>query len=262
MAEDILLEERDGIATITFNRPDQRNAISYQMWLDLQRLLVDLEGSDRVRAVVFTGAGSEAFSAGADIKDFDLYRDSAAKARVYAAASEGAMDMAETLSKPTIALIKGYCMGGACELTTALDLRIAADNARLGIPAARLGITIGYKEMRRLVEVVGPATAKYMLLTARQLKAEEALRLGLVHAVLPLSEIEEFTYTLAKEVAALGPMAHRLNTRVLRKVMEDPFLRSLTPEEEALPFQVFDSEDYREGRRAFLEKRRPSFRGR
>ncbi|MCS7207534.1 MAG: enoyl-CoA hydratase-related protein [Dehalococcoidia bacterium] len=260
MSQDILLTVSDGIATITFNRPTQRNAMNYQMWLDLQRLMVDLEHDPQVRVVVFTGAGDEAFSAGADIKDFDLYRNNADKARLYAHASEGAMDMIEALPKPTISLIKGYCIGGGCELATATDIRIGADNARLGITAARLGITIGFKEMRRLVDCVGPAGAKYILLTARLLDAQEALRLGLLHQVVPLAEVEAYTYRLAQEIANLGPLSHRYNKRILHKVITDPALR-LTPEEEAMPFRVFDSQDYHEGRRAFLEKRKPQFQG-
>lgn len=260
MSEDILLKVADGIATVTFNRPAQRNAINYQMWLDLQRIAVDLEHDPQVRVVVFTGAGDEAFSAGADIKDFDLYRNNADKARLYARASEGAMDLIEDLSKPTISLIKGYCVGGGCELTTATDIRIGADNARMGITAARLGITIGYKEMRRLVDCVGPAGAKYILLTARLLDAQEALRMGLLHQVFPLAEVEAYTYRLAQEMAALGPLSHRYNKRILRKVIADPALH-LSPEEEAMPFLVFDSQDYHEGRRAFLEKRKAQFQG-
>ena len=119
MGQDILLDEQDGIATVTLNRPDRRNAISYEMWLELQRLAVDLEASSSssVRVVVFRGAGDEAFSAGADIKGFELYRNNSAKAQIYASAVDGAMDAVEALSKPTICLIKGYCVGGGCELT-------------------------------------------------------------------------------------------------------------------------------------------------
>jgi enoyl-CoA hydratase len=261
VAADILLTVADGIATVTFNRPQQRNAITYQMWLDLQRIAIDLERDPAVRVVVFTGAGDEAFSAGADIKDFDVYRDNADKARLYSQAAEGAMDRIEALSKPAICMIKGYCVGGGCELTTAADIRIGADNARLGITAARLGIAIGYKEIQRLAACVGPAWAKYILLTARLLDAQEALRIGLLHQVVPIGEVEAYTYRLAQEMAALAPLSHRVIKRMLRKVLEDPALR-LTPEEEALPFLLFDSQDYHEGRRAFLEKRRAQFQGR
>ena len=139
-------KSEDGIATVTINRPEQRNAISYPMWMEFQRIAGELEASRSVRVVVFRGAGDKAFSTGADIKGFGEHRRDSAKAREYAAAVEGAMDAVEGISKPTICLIKGYCVGGGFELTHACDLRIAADDARMGITAARLGICIGYRE--------------------------------------------------------------------------------------------------------------------
>lgn len=262
MGEDILLELQDGIATVTFNRPAQRNAINYHGWLELQRIAIDLEHDDSVKVVVFTGAGDEAFSAGADIKDFDLYRDNSAKARVYAAAFDGAMDAIEAMSKPTICLIKGYCVGGGCEMSLAADIRIAADNSRFGIPVARLGILVGYKEMRRLVQLVGPGNASYILLTGRLLDAQEALRIGLVNTVVPLAEVREHTYKLAKEMVPLAPLSQRRHKQILRTVLRNPSLAGLTPEEEHLPFANFDSEDFHEGRRAFIERRAPQFKGR
>jgi len=259
---DILVEQRDGIATVTFNRPDQRNAISYDMWLELQKLAEDLDTSPSVRLVVFRGSGDEAFSAGADIKDFEIHRSDSAKAHVYDSAVEGGMDAVEALSRPTICLIKGYCVGGGFELTHACDLRIAADNARMGIPAARLGISIGYQEMRRLVQLAGRGGALDILLTGRLMDAHEALRLGLVHRVVPLAQVEEYTYDLAQQVARLAPLSHRAHKKIIRTVLDDPALSSLSPEKEALPFMHFDTQDFQEGRRAFLEKRRPEFKGR
>lgn len=262
MGEDILLERQDGIATVTFNRPAQRNAINYHGWLELQRIAIDLEHDDSVKVVVFTGAGDEAFSAGADIKDFDLYRDNSAKAKVYAAAFDGAMDAIEAISRPTICLIKGFCVGGGCEMSLAADIRIAADNSRFGIPVARLGILVGYREMRRLVQLVGPGNASYILLTGRLLDAQEALRIGLVNAVVPLAEVREHTYKLAREMVPLAPLSQRRHKQILRTVLRNPSLAGLTPEEEHLPFTNFDSEDFHEGRRAFIERRTPQFKGR
>ena len=261
MSQDILVDRRDGIATVTFNRPEQRNAISYSMWQDLSRICIDLEAARDVRVVVFRGAGDEAFSAGADIKDFDEYRDSAAKARVYASAVEGAMDAVEGLSKPTLCLIKGYCVGGGFELTHACDIRIASDTARVGITAARLGICIGYKEMRRLVQTAGRAAAMDILLTGRLVDAREALHLGLVSQVVDSAQVEEHAYDTAARIARLAPLSHKAHKEIVRTVAEDPGLTALTPEQEALPFAHFDSKDFLEGRRAFLEKRRAEFRG-
>ena len=262
MSEEILLEERDGIATVTFNRPGQHNAISYAMWLRLKELALDLESSPSVRVVVFRGAGDQAFSTGADIKDFEAHRSDGARARVYAAAVDGALDAIEALSRPTICLIKGYCVGGGCELTHACDLRIAADNSRFGITAARLGISVGYGEMRRLAHLAGRGGALYILLTAGIMDAQAALHTGLVHEVVPLDQVDEQTYGLAEKVAELAPLSHKAHKEVLRTVLDRPDLSGLTPEENDLPFLHFDTEDFQEGRRAFLEKRRPEFKGR
>ena len=158
-------------------------------------------------------------------------------------------------------MIKGYCVGGGCELTLAADIRIAADNARLGIPAARLGIVIGYQEMRRLVDLIGPGNASYMLLSARMLDAHEARSMGLVNAVLPLDEIDGYVARLAQEVAELAPLSHRVHKQILHKVMRDSD-KPLNSYETALPYVNFDSEDFQEGRRAFIERRKPNFKGR
>ena len=262
MAEEILVERQDGVATVTFNRPDQRNAISYDNWLELRRIAEELDRDNAVKAVVLTGAGEKAFSSGADIKDFELYRNESESARTYAAAFDGAMDAVEALSKPTISMIRGFCVGGGCELSMATDIRVAADNGRFGIPVARLGILVGYKEMRRLVNLVGPGNASYILLSARLLDADEALGIGLVNRVLPLDEVQEFTYTLAEEMVPLAPLSQRRHKQILQTVLRNPSLEGLSADEEHLPFANFDSEDFHEGRSAFLERRPPQFTGR
>ena len=262
VGEDLLLHKSDGIATITFNRPDQRNAIDYHSWLELRRLAIDLERDDDVRVVVFTGAGDRAFSSGADIKDFQDYRDNSEKARIYADAFDGAMDAIEALSKPTLCLIKGFCVGGGCELSMATDIRIAADNSRFGIPVARLGILVGYREMRRLLNLVGPGNASYVLLSARLLDAPEALRIGLVNEVVPLDEIQDYTYQLAGEMVPLAPLSQKRHKQIRQITLQNPALSGLTPEQELLPFTNFDSEDFQEGRSAFIERRQPRFKGR
>ena len=262
MTEDILASSQDGVATVTFNRPTQRNAISYHGWHELRRIALDLERDDSVKVVVFTGAGDAAFSAGADIKDFESYRNDSFKARVYAEAFDGAMDTIEAMSKPTICMIKGFCVGGGCELSMATDIRIAADNSRFGIPVARLSILVGYKEMRRLVRLVGPGNASYILLSARLIDAQEAHRIGLVTQVVPLDDITEITYDLAHEMVPLAPLSQARHKRILQTVLNNPGLESLTEEEESLPFANFDSEDFHEGRAAFIERRQPNFKGR
>ena len=262
MAGDITLEQQDGVATVTLSRPDQRNAVDYQGWLELRRIATSLAQDDEVKAVVLTGRGDEAFSAGADIKDFDSYRNSSTSAAKYSAAFDGALDAIEAVPKPTICSIKGYCVGGGCELAMAADIRIAADNGRFGIPVARLGTLVGYREMRRLVNLVGPGNASYLLLSGRLIDAEEALSIGLVNNVVPLDDIGEYVHVLAREMSGLAPLSHSRHKQILQTVLRNPSLEGLTPDEKRLPFANFDSEDFREGRRAFTEHRAPRFRGR
>ena len=262
MPEEILLDRSGGVATITLNRPDQRNAVSFDGWLALGRLAVELDSDPAVKVVVLTGAGEKAFSAGADIKDFELRRSDSESARVYADAFDGAMDAVEALSKPTISMIRGFCVGGGCELSMATDIRIAAEGSRFGIPVARLGILVGYKEMRRLVNLVGPGNASYILLSARLLDASEALSIGLVNRVLPVDRLRGFTYDLAEEMVPLAPLSQRRHKQILQTVLRNPSLEALIPEEERRPFANFDSDDFQEGRRAFLGRRPARFRGR
>ena len=261
MGQEILVGRRGTVSTVTLNRPEQRNAISYQMWLELADVFRQLDGDTETRVVVLRGAGDAAFSAGADIKDFEAHRGDGARAREYAAAAEGALLFLASCSRPTIAMIQGYCVGGGCELAIFADMRIAATGSKFGIPAARLGIVLGHREVRRLVALVGPGAAMHMLLSARTLEADEALRIGLVDAVVPVAELEGHIYALAEEIAGLAPLSHAGHKRVLASVLEDPSLVSLSEEERDAPFRAFDSEGYREGVRAFLEKRKPRFRG-
>ena len=262
MTGGIRLERRGSVATIILDTPRRRNAISYDGWLQLGRTARSLAEDGETRVVVITGSGDEAFSAGADIKDFDAYRTDSGQARVYQAAFDAAVEAVESLPVPTVCRIKGYCVGGGCELALAADVRVAADNARFGIPAARLGIVIGYEEMRRLVALVGPGRASYLLMSGRIVGAEEALDFGLVDRVVPLDEVDDYVAKLAEDMARLAPLSHAQHKRIMRRVAEDPQLSGLTAEERDLPFVNFDSADFDEGRRAFLERREPVFRGR
>ena len=262
MTTDILFEHRDGVATVTFNRPDRRNAITYDGWKQLRRIAEEITADDGVRVVVLTGAGELAFSAGADIADFDRYRHDAESAKVYAEAFDGALDAVESIPKPTISLIRGYCIGGGCELSMATDIRIAGTGSRFAIPVAKLNILIGYKEMRRLVRLVGPGRANYILMSGRQVDAQEALRFGLVDHVLPDDEITEYVYGLAQEMVPLAPLSQRRHKEIMQIALDNPGLIDLTPEQRDLPFANFDSADFIEGRRAFLERRAPRFEGR
>ncbi len=261
MSDNILVDHRSKVATITINRPAQRNAISFQMWGQLAQIFNDLDSDQDTRAIVIAGAGDEAFSAGADIQDFDQYRSDSTKGRIYNRAVDGLLDVLADLETPTISMIQGFAVGGGCEIAVATDLRVAAQGSKLGIPAARLGITIGHREMRGLVNLVGKGGALYILLSGRLLEAEEAHSIGLVTQVVPAAELTAYTYQLAEDISGLAPLSHAVNKRTLNQVLSKTSLTELTPEEADLPLTQFDTRDYQEGYRAFLEKRRPNFIG-
>ena len=261
MSDYILLERDPPLATITLNRPQQRNAISYQMWGELSQFLCELDDDGNCRAVVITGAGNEAFSAGADIKDFEEYRADSTMGRRYNSAVDGLLRTLTEMETPTISMIRGYAAGGGCELAVATDLRIASEDSKLGIPVARLGISIGHLEMQGLVNLVGKGNALYLLYSGRLVDAQEALAMGLVNQVVATEDLAPTTYQLAREIAALAHLSHAINKRTLNQVLAKPSLDQLTQEEADLPLTQFDTRDYQEGYRAFLEKRRPEFRG-
>lgn len=261
MSDHILAEYQPPLATVTINRPRQRNAINYSMWGELARLLSGLDADQSIRVVIITGAGNEAFSAGADIQDFEQYRSDSVKGRGYNQAVDSLLTTLVEMGTPTISMIQGFAAGGGCEIAVATDLRIAVKGSRLGIPVARLGITVGHREMQGLVNLVGKGNALYILLSGRLLDTQEALRIGLVNQVVPPEELRPYTYQLAQEIAALAPLSHAVNKRTLNQVLAKPSLADLTPEEADLPLTQFDTQDYREGYRAFLEKRQPHFIG-
>lgn len=261
MPDHVILNYKPPIATLIFNRPSQRNAISFTMWGQIAQMLAELDADQEVRVVVFAGAGKEAFSAGADIKDFEEHRSDSVRGRAYNDAVNSVLATLHNMRTPTISMIHGFAVGGGCELAIATDLRIASDDSRFGIPVAKLGITAGHQEMQGLVNLVGKGNAMYILLTARLLDAQEALRIGLVNQVLPKDELETYTYRLAEEIASLAPLSHAVNKQTMGQVLAKPCLEDLTPEEAVLPLNQFDTRDYQEGYRAFLEKRRPSFVG-
>jgi enoyl-CoA hydratase/carnithine racemase len=261
MSESIVREQDGPIATVVLNRPGQRNAITYEMWSRLQTLAGELDADPQVRVIVFKGAGESAFSSGADIGEFETRRNNSTLGRAYAEKFEGALEAVATIGKPTLSLIRGFCVGGGLELATMTDLRIAADDARFGVPIAQLGILVGYKEMRALVALVGPGPALNLLLTARLINAEEALRIGLITEQVAGADVQAHTYALARRISQLAPLSARWHKQILQTVLTNPALSDLSPEEVARPFACFDTADFQEGRQAFLEKRPPNFKG-
>jgi len=257
----IIIDSNTPVATVTFNRPSQRNAISFDMWHQFSEIMRKLDADRDVRAVVITGAGGEAFSAGADIQDFDEHRSDSTKGRGYNDAVNGALKTLSDMATPTISMIQGFAVGGGCELAVATDLRIASEDSRMGIPVGKLGISIGHREMRGLVNLVGKGNALYILLSARLLDAQESLRIGLVNQVVKPEELQSYTYKLASDIASLAPLSHAANKLTMHQVQDKPSLESLTEKEADLPLTQFDTKDYQEGYKAFLEKRRPEFIG-
>ena len=255
--ETLLLEIEDRIATLIVNRPEKRNALNAAVRRDLVAALETLRLNDRVRVVVLTGAGSEAFAAGADVAEL-----AARTPREQRAAMETVrvFDAVAEFPRPVIAMINGFALGGGCELAMACDLRIAAESARLGQPEIRLGLIPGGGGTQRLPRLVGAGPALRMILTGELITAAEALRIGLVDEVHPDDALRERTLRLARVLAGYSPMALRLAKTAVRSALELPLGPGLAHERE-LFLAAFASADGREGLAAFREKRDPVFTG-
>ncbi|MBM3940760.1 MAG: enoyl-CoA hydratase [SAR202 cluster bacterium] len=257
-----VLVRRDGdVATVVLNRPDQRNAISLAMWRRLAEVFHELDADLALRVVLVTGAGDEAFSAGADIKEFEETRGTPEKARAYGSQIEAACDALAKLGKPTIAVIRGYCLGGGFEVALYADLRIAAGNAKFAIPGARMGLAVAHHYAARVVELAGPSDAAYLLYTGRTIDAAEAFRMRLVNSVHPAADLDAYVAELVKDIAALSPVSHRTHKGVLLDLARHGTVGAVPSERKVLSDKATDSDDFREGVRAFMEKRRPRFMG-
>ncbi len=257
-ADHILAEIRGGVGVVTFNRPEVRNALTEEMWERFPQLVKQVAGDPAVRVLVLRGAGEKAFAAGADIKELEEALAHPESAIVHRARVEAAMRSLEDCPKPVLAMVAGYAMGGGCRLAIACDLRIAADNAQFGIPSAKLGYVISYECTRRLIALVGPGRAAQILLTAQPIKAEEALQIGLVEAMVPLAELEGHTFRLAEDMAKLSPTSLATAKEMIHTVVRDPDLAGIA-DKTALMRRCLASPDFREGVQAFKEKRAPRF---
>ena len=261
MSDEILVERTGRIATVVFNRPHVRNAFNLSMWSALPGVMEGLSRDPDVRAIVFRGAGEEAFASGADISEFKENRKDRASAEAYNARTAAASRALENCPKPTVAMIYGYCMGGAVATAMACDLRFSADTGKFGIPAGRLGIIYGLHAVKRLVSLVGPAIAKDILFSARLLDAQEALRAGFVQRVVPAVDLAAYTYEYLARVVENAPLTVQGAKLIVEAIVEDGGV-ARQDEIAQLQLRAFESEDYREGTAAFLEKRRPRFIGR
>lgn len=256
----ILTRRGDGIGWITINQPEKRNAISLAMWDAIAAAAQDFALDPAVRVVVMHGAGGKAFAAGADISEFEKARANADAQAEYDKRSSSARQKLTSMEKPLIAMIQGFCIGGGYATALMADLRIASDDSRFGIPAAKLGIAYGYESLARLTALAGPAIAKEILFTGRQLDAAEALSHGLVNRVVPAEILETTVIGIARDIARNAPLSIRASKIAIDQIAGDPSRRDREAVE-ALNRACFDSRDYAEGRRAFMEKRSPQFIG-
>lgn len=250
--------ERDGeVATLVIDREQSRNAIRLEMYKALPDLLKEIDADRSISVLVLRGAGRKAFASGADISEFQAVRAEAESARHYnerVAAAERAL---EGLSKPTIAMIHGYCIGGGLGLALACDMRFSDDRGRFAITPAKLGLVYSLESTRRLVDLVGPSRAKWILMSGEQLDAPAAARLGLVDEVTGVDEVETLTYDFARLVTTRAQFSVRATKEIVRRICAGQ-----TADDEAttqLRNSSFDTDDYAEGVRAFLAKRRPDF---
>ncbi|HSW16681.1 MAG TPA: enoyl-CoA hydratase [Ramlibacter sp.] len=249
----------DRVGVVLFNQPEKRNALSLAMWDGLCEALDGFAADPEVRVVVYAGAGGNAFTAGADISEFASRRDGAEANEAYNRISGRGREKIQAFAKPSIACIQGFCMGGGLGVALQAELRVAARDAVFAIPAARMGIVYGIEPMERLVSLIGPARARLMLYTARRFSAEEALSMGLVEMVAAEDVVTE-TLALAASIAENAPLSIQASRFALEQVRKAPAERDLAGMADHTR-RCMDSSDYREGRAAFTEKRKPVFTG-
>ena len=256
--ENILYEKRDGIATITFNRPKVLNALNRKTMEELDAILSDARGDDSVRVLILTGAGEKSFIAGADINELAV--QTPVQGKEFSLWGQGVLHKLETMGKPSIAAINGFALGGGCEMALACSMRIASKTARLGQPEVKLGIIPGYGGSQRLARLCGKGMAHELCLSGEMITADEALRIGLVNRLTEPAELISTAEAIAKKIMANGPLAVKFCMEAIERGME-------MPQEEGLFLEATlfglccATDDMREGTRAFLEKRPAQFKG-
>jgi enoyl-CoA hydratase len=256
--ENLLYEKKDGIATITFNRPKVLNALNRKTVEELQHALLDARDDSTVRVLVLTGAGEKAFIAGADIGE--LSQQTPVVGKEFSLFGQGVIHLLETIGKPSICAINGFALGGGCELALACSIRIASKTAKLGQPEVKLGILPGYGGSQRLARLCGKGVAHELCLTGEMISAEEAMRIGLVNHIYEPQELIPAAEAMAKKIIANAPLAVKYAMEAIERGVEMPQEEGLFLE--ATLFGVAcATEDMREGTKAFLEKRKPDFKG-
>ena len=257
-----LIARKDGaIGWVIFNNPEKRNAMSLEMSEATAATMESYAKDPEVRVVILRGQGDKAFISGADISQFKERRSNAEQVKAVEAISERTNKAIRECPKPVIAMIRGYCMGGGLGTAVVCDLRIASDDSRFGVPAAKLGVGYRFNGIRRLSELVGPSFTAEIFYTGRQFSAQEALQMGLINRMLPAAELEKYVLDYAATLAGNAPLTLAAVKRSLIELRKDPADRDLELCQKMVD-DCFASEDYIEGRNAFMEKRKPLFKGR
>ena len=256
----LLVEKRGAVGWIIFNQPAKRNAINDAMWRAIPPAMQRFDSDPEVRAVVFRGAGTEAFAAGADISEFEKVRSDKGAVAQYDDLLDQVLHSIQNSLKPSVAMIHGFCMGRGLEIAVACDLRYSGASGQFGIPAARLGLAYNVEGHKRLLETVGHAWAREIMFLGRRYGADEALAMGLVHRVLPDAELDRYVNDVIRTLCDNAPLAIA-NTKT---ILEEYVKSSGSPDAARMSVAIercAKSSDYIEGRRAFMEKRKPQFKG-
>jgi enoyl-CoA hydratase/carnithine racemase len=257
----VLIRKEPPLGWMVMNRPQVRNALNLATWRAIAEGVAQLEADPAIRVLIMRGVTDEAFISGADISEFKELRSDAEKARAYRQWPNQAIAALTGCNKPVIAMIAGVCVGGGVQVALSCDIRIAARGTRFGIPAARLGLAYPLDGVMALTQIVGPANAREILMSARLFDGEEAWSMGLIHKLVALEELEGFVRKYAAQMSHNAPLTMAAAKACIREALKDPEQRNQKLVEEMVG-RCFNSEDYREGLRAFAQKRRPQFSGR